>query len=281
VTRMASQSYNPSLLRFQNKLLLVSRAHDRKDWRTRLYLSELSDDLKQSSESKLIEMPAEYAEHSHEDARLFIFRRELWMSWTIGRPSGNVHRCVLAMSRLLLDRCAVGNVIIPRQGANDFSAMEKNWLAFEHENELWCYYSTSERTQTFVRLNGAQVAERVESESLPWNYGPIHGGAITRWKDDRLLFFFNSRTGGDRQLHRYHIGCAELEGKPPFKMLRISTKPILYGQEGCNLTRNKFFKPNVVFACGAMAEGDRVLLAFGWNDSESRIAKLKESDLRL
>ena len=206
------------------------------------------------------------------------------MSWTIGRPTGNAHRCVVAMSRLLLDdsRCSVGSAIIPRQGVNDFSAMEKNWLAFEHENELWCYYATSERTQTFVRLNGEQVAERAESPSLDWSYGPIHGGAICRWKNDRLLFFFNSRTGdNNRQLHRYHIGCAELEGKPPFAMLRIATRPILYGQEGYNLTRNKFFKPNVVFACGAIAEADRVLLAFGWNDSESRIARLKEGELNL
>lgn len=64
-------------------------------------------------------------------------------------------------------------------------------------------------------------------------------------------------------------------------MLRISTRPILSGEEGYCLDGNKFYKANVMFATGAIREGGKILLAHGRNDHQARIAKLEEQHLNL
>lgn len=279
---LPANSYNPSIVRFHGKTLLSCRAHDRKDWRTNLYLSELGQDYRPIN-CVPITVPSTLTDHSHEDARLFNYKGELWASWTVGKPYVKFHRCAVAFGRISLDakECKIVSAIFPKWGNNDFGGMEKNWLPLEIGNQLWCYYGNTEKDQTFIRLDGERVVESVKTPALPWNFGPIHGGAITLRGNGNLLFFFNSRTrhGSSRQSERYHIGCAELRGCPPFEVLRISQKPILYGQEGYCLDGHKWFKPNVVFACGAVDADDRIILAHGWNDSQCRIAKVKHSEL--
>jgi len=117
---------------------------------------------------------------------------------------------------------------------------------------------------------------------LPWNYGPIHGGAITTLPNGNLAHCFNSRTGQfSIATHRYHTGIAELAPGAPFEMLRIGKSPVLYGQEGYNLDGCTHFKANVVFACGAIWEDDRLLIAHGWNDHRARIAKVTMKQTKL
>lgn len=280
---LPENAYNCGLIRHQGKLLLVCRAHDRSDWRTNLYMASLDESLN-PIECRKIAPPLEFQDQSHEDARLYEFKGKLWMAWVVGQWNTASHRCAVAFGLLENgeDGWQISRHQVPAWGNNDFSGMQKSWLPFEHEEKLWCYYRSTEATQAFIKFDGGGVKETVESRPLPWNYGPIHGGAITRKPDGKLLFFFNSRTGGnDRTLHRYHVGCAELDGKPPFPMLRISNKPILYGQEGYNLNGHKWFKPNVCFCAGAIMDNGRILLSYGWNDSQCRIAVLKESELNL
>lgn len=140
---------------------------------------------------------------------------------------------------------------------------------------LYCWYGIVNKEQIILRLEGEGVKEVYRSPALEWKWGEIHGGAICR-TPKQLLLFFNSRLRG-----RYHCGCAELSGEPPFTMLRISKLPILYGQEGAKLDDNPRFKPRVVFACGAIWENNQVLLSYGFNDCESRIVRLSEADLKL
>lgn len=280
---LPSHAYNPSLIRYQNKLLATCRAHDRNDWRTNLYIAQLTNDLKVEWCSKL-EAPASLVDQSHEDARLFIFNNELWVSWTIGLWPVSVHRSKVALGKVrqVAGQWQIDSYFVPEYGRNDGTRMEKNWLPFECNGKLWAYYETNEHDQVFIRFEGPAVVETVRSPAPKWNYGPIHGGAIGAAKDDTLWFFFNSRINGNgTTLDRYHIGCAELRRLPPFEVLRIGKKPVLYGQEGYNLDGYRFFKPNVCFATGLVQEKDRLLLAHGWNDAEARVAKLKEGELNL
>lgn len=276
-------AYNPSLIRHQGRFLVSYRVHDRQDWRTSLYISELGDDLR-GSNAQRIEIPGSLAENSHEDGRLFEHNGELWLSWTCSQYPTTQFRCVIVFGRLVFaeDRWQIERFAIPTYGKNDWTALEKNWVAFNVNGSLWSYYDTKEAVQTFIRLDGDKVVESVKSKSLEWRWGPIHGGAICRAENGNLLHFFNSRLGNlAAGTHRYHVGVAELSPHPPFDMLRISSRPILHGEEGYCLDGHRWHKSNVVFACGAVRQAGEILLSYGWNDSKCRVVRLTQNDLHL
>lgn len=278
---LPTNAYNASILRHKGSLLLTFREHSRGDWRTTLSIAELNGDFTPKSVSR-IEMPASLADDSHEDARLFVHNQELWMSWTCSRNVGGLFRCAMAFGNLIVEdgQWKVDRYCLPTYGKNDWTALEKNWVAFELDGALWSYYDTKDNVQTFIRLQGEVVAESVKSRSFPWAYGPIHGGAILRSKSGTLLHFFNSRLGHlANGSHRYHIGVAELSANPPFDMLRISQRPVVYSEEGYNLDGYRWSKAHVVFACGAIYDAQGILLSIGWNDSKCRLIRLKEEEL--
>lgn len=276
-------AYNPSILRHDGKLLLTFRVHDRGDWRTSLYIAELGEGLEILSVAP-IRVPPEVSENSIEDGRCFFHNNQLHLSYTNSLFPATVFRSVAAYGRLTQDAegWKVG-CIIPQYGRNDFSALEKNWTFISRKHDLWCLYMTHERQATFIQLDGGKVVSEATGKVLPWGYGERHGGTIVSRPDGRHLHFFSSRTNaGSRERNRYLIGCAELSAEPPFDMLRISRRPIVYGEEGANLDKkNKRFKPSVCFPTGAIQEGKDWLLAYGWNDCECRVLRLTEEELLL
>ena len=281
---LPKNAYNPSLCYHAGRLYLTCRAHDRNDWRTNLYLAEIGTDWKPTFVHPL-EAPKSLEGNSHEDARLFSHNGELRMAWTVSKHNVTQFRAAMAFGRLKFQdgKWIISDHHFPTHGRNDFSAIEKNWCPFVINNQVWCYYATHEKESTFIRLDGSKVAEVVKGAALPWNYGPIHGGAVLPLPDGQLLFFFNSRTGSLAiNTHRYHIGCALLDPHPPFGMRHISRRPILYGQEGYNLDGHKWHKANVVFCCGAVPGADgKIHLSYGWNDAKCRVANLTMEELNL
>lgn len=279
-----AHGYNPSLIRHNGKLLISYRVHDRGDWRTNLFIGEFDDALCCTRVSP-VNVPDGFKENSQEDCRLWEHKGQLWMSWTCSLYPADAFRSIVCYGQLTAhDTHYKVSAIIPQHGQNDFSAIEKNWPFFSHKNQLWSLYLTDERAQTFLQLDGGRVVEKANGKRLPWGWGMLHGGCIVRRPDGRLLHFFSSRKGGVQSGgQRYHLGCVELSGEPPFDQLRISKRPILVGEEGYNLEpkTNKRFKPSVVFTCGAIQEGSEIWLAYGWNDCQCRIAKLGEEDLML
>lgn len=227
-------------------------------------------------------MPKQFADYSAEDARLFVWNDQPWMSCTVSQYPATVFRCVVIYARLEIDDSGARVVewYRPNYGQNDFTTTEKNWCPWVCSGKLWFYYATSGETNTFIRVEKEKVVETVKAKIPAWNYGPIHGGCIVETPDGPL-FFFNSRTGDNKTRdHRYYIGCARLDART-FEATAISRMPILYGEEGVCTQPIKHWKNNVVFTCGGIWQDGRVHLAHGWNDCESRIAKLKPEHLKL
>lgn len=276
-------AYNPSIVRFGKDLIYTCRAHDREDWRTNLYAGFLNDNLVPISCEKII-MDDDIEQNSQEDARLWVHEGKLMMSWTISQWPATIFRAVMCYSELQKtpEGWTAKGRNIPSFGKNNFSGIEKNWSFISHPAGLYCIYSTNETEQAVIKLNGSSAETVLQGSVLSWKHGPVHGGSVAPHLDGKLIHFFNSRTGGEeRNKHRYHIGCAILDGNPPFNMVGISKKPILSGEEGARVDNNVRFKPNVVFPCGAIKNGDGWLLAYGWNDCECRIARLTVADLNL
>lgn len=275
------QSYNPSILRYKNRLLLSYRQHSRKDWRTALFIAELDEALKPISVKPIIP-PDELKDNSHEDCRLFLHMDKLWLSWTVSQWPATEFRAVVAYGALLEapESFRIRPYYIPGYGANDFTTIQKNWLFISRGEKLFCWYGIVNDEQIVLHLEGAKVEEVFKSKALPWKWGPIHGGAICESGNGSLYHFFNSHTEHrDRTLDRYRIAVAEIAGVAPFDMQRISQRPIIVGEEGYCLDKNPRFKPNVCFVCGAIQEGDGYLLSFGWNDAQCRLIRLTKDDL--
>lgn len=284
---LPTNSYNPSLVRFQGRLLLSYRHHSRKDWRTELgicVINESCDEVLRGS-SKPIKPPDELKDNSWEDLRFHTYQGALWFSCTVSQWPAAVFRSVVVIGELLETEThwKIHRFCIPQFGRNDFTNLEKNWVFWEHQSKLYCLYMTNKDQQTILEFDESFRVEQVhKSKALPWKQGPPHGGAICRSPNGNYLHFFNARTGGtDRASHRYNIGCAELAGEPPFEVLRISASPLLLGEEGYCLDKNPRYKNNVVFSTGAIYENGQFLLAHGFNDAQCRIAKFTEAQLKL
>lgn len=280
---LPKNSYNAGLIRFQGRLLLSYRVHDRKDWRTNLGIAELSDSFAVGL-SKPIKPPDELKDNSFEDCRFFVHRNALWISFTVSQWPATEFRSIVAISTLTETptHWEMSKPTIPQYGRNAFDGIEKNFIFISRGETLWCIYRVTGNEQIVLQLDGARVEEVFKAKALPWAKAEIHGGAVCEGPNGNLYHFFNSHTSHkDRQLDRYFVGCAELSGLPPFDMLRISSAPILSGEEGYCLDKNPRFKPNVVFVCGAIYENGQFLVSFGFNDCQCKIEKLTQSQLRL
>jgi hypothetical protein len=246
-------------------------------------MAELDASLKPIS-TKPINVPTELKDNSQEDARCFLHQNALWISWTVSQYPTQEHKSIVAYGKLIegKDSWTISGHHIPDYGRNTFEATEKNWVFLSCENKLFALYLTYEE-QVWIELEGARVEEVHKSKALRWPYAEIHGGAICDGQNGNLLHFFNSHTAHrDRSLDRYLIGVAELAGQPPFEVLRISTRPVLAGEEGVNLDKSQHFKCSVVFCCGAMKVNDNEWLAsVGINDSKCALVKLNPSHLFL
>jgi hypothetical protein len=121
--------YNPSIIKHEKSDLIVYRYHpDLGSWRTQLAL--LKDGITSN-----IEPPKEFREYSIEDGRLFYFQNDLHISYTVSATFNNQHRCVVQYGRLEKREThwEITNWHQPKYGKNDFSAMEKNFVLFEYE----------------------------------------------------------------------------------------------------------------------------------------------------
>lgn len=179
--------------------------------------------------------------------------------------------------------------------------------------EVGCEMLTTERFSTFnlTPLRGAAAQHkglalfprkldgrycaigRLDHESLylmqtddrfVWNYGKRIMGPKYLWElvqmgncgspielDEGWLVL----THGVGAMRQYSIGAALLDKRDPSKLLGRSVEPFLTPVDE---TREGYV-PNVVYTCGALKTGERLLVPYGVADSAIRFVSLKISDL--
>jgi predicted GH43/DUF377 family glycosyl hydrolase len=144
------------------------------------------------------------------------------------------------------------------------------------------------------KLNGRYSAiGRLDHESLyfmqtderyVWNYGRRIMGPKYLWElvqmgncgspielDEGWLLL----THGVGAMRQYSIGAALLDKQEPWRVLGRSVEPFLTPVDE---TREGYV-PNVVYTCGALKVGERLLIPYGVADSAIRFASLTISDL--
>lgn len=265
--------YNPSIVRHGDKLLTTYRWHPIKAWQTSLALND-------GHMTHTIQMPAMGAARSFEDAKLFMFRDQLHISFVSAAAEYGKFKSIVCYGKLIeKDGWRVNQWFQPKYDHNDWSRIQKNWVFFECDNRLYALYGSAPE-QIVIELDGDKVNAAHRSDGPSWDYGEIRGGCVIPWKGRLLRFFHSHGDSVDRNNWIYYIGATLMESTPPFKTIAVSGKPILAGDE--RWTPNcHHWKASVVFPGGAVQDGDTITLAFGRNDCECCLVNLNKHDLNL
>lgn len=105
----------------------------------------------------------------------------------------------------------------------------------------------------------------------PWEFIQIGNcGSPIRTDHGWLLF-----THGVGAMRKYALGCALLDLDDPTKVIGRTAEPVLTAE---NADRSGYV-PNVVYTCGVLKVGERLLIPYGISDSSVGFATVKIDDL--
>lgn len=151
-----------------------------------------------------------------------------------------------------------GLALFPRRIDGRYAAIGR----LDHET---LYYLQSDDRFTW------NYGKRMMSPKYPWELVQLGNcGSPIETEEGWLLL-----THGVGAMRQYSIGAALLDGKDPSKVLARSVEPFL---APINETREGYV-PNVVYTCGGLKVGERLLLPYGVADSAVRFVSMKISDL--
>jgi hypothetical protein len=271
-------AYNPTIIDREGSIFMAYRYHGDTP-ATKLATARIRPDGSIEGNSKL-----EAVGHSLEDPKLFNVGSELWMSWVEAyfpvKIQGSVRYGFFREAQL-------NEVERPAYGQNDGDHIEKSWVFFQYQGEVFFIYK-SDPKQVIVRWSGKMAGEYV-TDGPGWAYGHIKGGTSPIEYDGKLLRFFHSTLDNEFAFphktaahRRYFLGACLMEPEPPFRIVAVSRKPIAYGSESGGLTPPPFhFKPRVVFPGGAIARDWGWIVSVGINDCQCALLKITPKDLHL
>jgi predicted GH43/DUF377 family glycosyl hydrolase len=285
--------WNPGMFRYRDRLWLCYRYHLLDEGgRCQTAIVRLDEKTFQPiGVSQRLMFTSDKGNEHHEDARLFTFRGEPYVSYTemTGYRPGVDYSCCIKYSKLRLqgNRWSIADTWKPNIGANLMGSKEKNWVFFENDTRLWMIYR-DDPDHTVYRMNGAVADVSHVTPKPTWAWGRIRGGTQpVRLDDGSLLVIFHSSVPTEDPPHyvRYHAGAYRMEGAPPFKVIEISRRPIMTGseQDGHKVDPRyvEGWKPYVVFPCGLVRDSDKLLVSLGINDWQSAVAEISMTSLDL
>ena len=103
--------------------------------------------------------------------------------------------------------------------------------------------------------------------AFPWEFVQIGNCGSPIELDEGWLLL----THGVGPVRKYSIGAALLDKKDPSKVLARSREPLVRPDP----TERAGYVPNVVYTCGAMRHGDRIILPYAISDTFSNFGTIK------
>ena len=101
----------------------------------------------------------------------------------------------------------------------------------------------------------------------PWEFVQIGNCGSPIELDEGWLLF----THGVGPVRKYAIGAVLLDKNDPSKVLARSREPLVRP----DATEREGYVPNVVYTCGALRQGDRIILPYAVSDTFSNFATMK------
>jgi len=216
-----------------------------------------------------------------DDPKLFTFQGDQYLSWVESGWSGEVPNYCLVKYAKFNDGKPTDFQHPKHLPENDGSGWCKNLVFFEHSDQLMCMFQCAPTHRIYNLTTG----DIYETEAPIYPYGDIRGGTVPIPYEGKLLRFFHSRINHNlgSTPWRYFLGAYIMEPEPPFKVIQVSRKPILYGSEIGNVKKKDchHWKANVVFVSGAIETKGGWLLSVGENDSASLLCRITPEQLNL
>jgi predicted GH43/DUF377 family glycosyl hydrolase len=147
-----------------------------------------------------------------------------------------------------------GMALFPRKISGRYAMIGRQ----DNEN-LYLIYSDDLHT-----WNGGQCILQPE---YPWEFVQIGTCGSPIELDDYWLLL----THGVGPVRKYSIGAVLLDKKDPSKIVARSREPLLRPEP----TEREGYVPNVVYTCGAMRYGERIILPYAISDTYSNFATIK------
>lgn len=250
--------YNASLIKEKQGYTLIFRYDDQKG---HSYLGKtfLNDHWEEQTSFQTIDTQSDQSQ----DARIFEFNDTQMIIFN-DIPSYNPSNRIMRLTRL------IGNQALPYHDIDTkLKKMEKNWSPFVYEGELYFEYALNPRK--ILKLNGLKFIE--SREKLPWPrcWGKkLRGSTPPLRLGDIYLAFFHS-SFKEKAKRWYVMGAYTFEAKPPFRITKISSHPILF--EGIYDSPHNPIQKDLycIYPAGAVVEKDKLYLSCGENDSSIKI----------
>lgn len=265
--------FNPSIIEFQGQRVIAYR----QNWTNSNILISPANAAWEPDRGpdgcKFLNIPIEPENlDGREDPRLFIFRGELWVSYTgSSRKSALKNTVCIGRIRNGSMDCHFPLSFIGR------APLEKNWVFFEYDNRLFCVYlSAPAHVILECDLFNCRLAH-VSHWKPHYKPGVIRGGASPVLCNGEWYHFFHavSSTFGPKV---YTAGVMTFENKPPFRVTRCSKRPLIAPLAG----DVEIGGPSAaVFPGGAVfdkAKG-RWHVAYGYLDKHCRVACFTAADI--
>lgn len=268
--------YNPSIVDYNGMTLLAYRFHEG-TLSTKLGLAQITEEGKVISHRVM-----NIAGTSVEDPRFFHCGDQLCVSWVDSNWPSKDPKSVVRYGTLR-DGTAM-DFQRPEIPHNNGATTAKNYVLFEHDEALYCIHEPEAYT---VEIGKSSVLPRAVNKT--WSYGEIRGGTIPVEYEGKLLRFFHSSLDNERvgpHPRRYFVGAYLMEKDPPFDIVKVSTKPIIYGSEVDDIPSKDRtgiiqYKTNVVFPAGVLVRDGHWVVSVGVNDSACTLCKITPKELNL
>jgi predicted GH43/DUF377 family glycosyl hydrolase len=273
------RAFNASICEGDDRLLMAYRV-SYEDSPDRLRFATLDRDLNVLDDVPLVVPLADG--WGAEDPRLFEHDGLLYVAWTAANYASKPWNATMFYGVVTYHegKAEVIDAYQPRFGLNTVNQREKNWQFFSQNGRLFAQYRPS--PQHIIELDGDQVVNEWKSNGFDWGFGRPSGGTPPILnRDGNLISFFHSWDEHTTHQRIYHFAAMEMEPFAPFRILRVSRKPLVTASLKWPLPPDGW-QPLCVFPGGALLrDNGNYLVCCGVNDNGIRMFEISEDELDL
>jgi hypothetical protein len=222
---------------------------------------------------KKMDLKSDFAE----DPRLFIYNDQLVVIYN--DLIDDCRRMHLAFLGALEDGFFVKRICkLEKNGS--MRKTEKNWVPFVHAGELYFIYQSS--PWTVLKFHDSGMCDIVSETSIliPGETPILSGGTPAIEQNGEFLSFFHIRSGATRSYlswnrYIYLVGAYTFEGTYPFRLKKITIKPITY-KGAYNLFNNP---KKILYPVGLVDKGSCYEVSLGVNDARTEVVTIAKEEL--
>ncbi len=269
--------YNCSMIDWKGRLLFVYRVGME---RSKIHICELDwNNYVPKSAGHVLRLEHALSTHGHEDPRIFVWKGELHVSYSglrLKRRSMRSRDMIAQVSILVArldDSLKVVDIWLPEFA--DVRPVEKNWIFFEHEGELFSIYSIAPHS-ILHHVNKKAYLHSQTTTNHEWIGGHLRGGTQPLLINNKKWSFFHGALDLPNKTRIYSMGTYEFEPMPPFAVTRMSNAPMfLANPDECPPK----FRNSVVFPCGMVRKNDMLVVSSGIHDKWCEITEWRIDDV--